>query len=81
MVTCFKRPHARTDALSASDPGAGPRRPSPPPDSWTLMGCLGQFLVESLLLFLGPGAHKIFGGPSKRLFSQSCVNSGDSMAG
>ena len=55
MVTSFKRSHACTAALSASEreAGHGSRPPSTHAsagDSWTLMSCLGQFLVESLLL-------------------------------
>ena len=51
MATSFKRSHAGTAALSAPDPAAGHRRPSPLPEtpghSWA---CLGQSLVGSLVL-------------------------------
>ena len=54
MATCFKRSHAGTAALSAPDPAAGHRRPSPLPEtpghSWA---CLGQSLVGSLLFSPG----------------------------
>ena len=54
MVTCFKRPHARTATLSAPNPAAGHRPPTPlletPGHSWA---SLGQSLVGSLLLFPG----------------------------
>ena len=54
MATSFKRSHARTAALSASDPASGHHQPTPPVEtpghSWA---CLGQFLVGSLLLSPG----------------------------
>ena len=54
MVTCFKRPHAHTAALSAPNSAAGHHQPIPlletPGHSWA---SLGQSLVESLLLFPG----------------------------
>ena len=37
-------------------------------DSWTLTASLGQSLVGSLLLPLGPGAHKVLFVPSQSLF-------------
>ena len=55
IATSFKRSHAPTAALSASDPEAGHHGTTPlletPEHSWA---CLGQFLVGSLLL--SPGA-------------------------
>ena len=33
MVTSFKRSHACTAALSTPDPAAGPRQPTPPPET------------------------------------------------
>jgi len=54
----------------------------PPPthtsagDSWTLTVKSG-----SLLLSLGPGAHRFLFVPSKSLFPQSCVSSGSSLVG
>ena len=54
MATSFKRSHARTAALSASNPASGHHQPTPPLEtpghSWA---CLGQFLVGSLLLSPG----------------------------
>ena len=54
VSTSFKRSHACTAALSASDPEAGHYQPMPPPEtlghSWA---SLGQSLVGSLLLSLG----------------------------
>ena len=54
MVTSFKRPHACTATLSAPNPAAGHRRPTPP---WETPGhsraSLGQSLVGSLLLSPG----------------------------
>ena len=50
----FKRPHACSDALSASNPEAGHLQPTPLPEtpghSWA---CLGQFLMGPLLLSPG----------------------------
>ena len=42
---------------------------------------LVQSLLGSLLLLLGPCAHKVLFAPSKSLFPQSRVNSGKSMVG
>ena len=51
MATSFKRSHARTAALSAPDPAAGHRQPTPLPEtpghSWA---SLGQSLVRLVLL-------------------------------
>ena len=59
MVTSFKRSHARTATLSAPNPAAGHRWPTPAPETpGHSQASLGQSLVESLLL--GPGAHKVF---------------------
>ena len=79
IATSFKRPHARTAALSAPNPAAGHHQPTP---SLATPGhsraSLGQSLVGSLLLSLGPGAHKVLFVPSKSLFPSS-VSSGSSM--
>ena len=40
-----------------------------------------SFLWGHCSFLLGPGAHKVLYVPSKSLFPQSCVNSGDSMVG
>ena len=54
MATSFKRPRACIATLSAPNPAAGHRRPTPLPEtpghSWA---SLGQSLVESLLLSSG----------------------------
>ena len=82
MVTSFKRFHANTGAVSAHDPASGHCQLMPPLElpghSWA---CLGQSLVGSPLLSLGPGVHKIWFMPSKSLFPQSCVSSGSSTVG
>ena len=82
MATSFKRSHAGTAALSAPDPAAGHRRPSPLPEtpghSWA---CLGQSLVGSLLFSPGSWCAQGSVGALKSLFPQSCVSSGDSMMG
>ena len=81
-VTSFKRSHVHTAVLSAPGPAAGHLWPTPlletPAHSWA---CLGQFLVGSLLLSLGPGAHKVLFVPSKSLFPQSCASSDGSIVG
>ena len=81
-VTSFKRSHVHTAELRAPGPAAGHLRPTPlletPAHSWA---CLGQFLVGSLLLSLGPGAHKVLFVPSKSLFPQSCASSDGSIVG
>ena len=86
MVTSFKRFHAHTAALSASDPAAGHRQPSPLPETpGHAQASLGQSLWEHCSFLLGLGAHKGFCVcvcvPSKSLFPQSCVSSGGSMVG
>ena len=57
-------------------------RPNPllktPGHSWA---SLGQSLVGSLLLFSGPGMHKLLFVPNKSLFPQSYASSGCSMVG
>ena len=61
--------HATSDHASARDP-------------WTFTGkSESVFLGGSLLLFLGPGAHKVLFVPSKSLLPQSCVSYGSSMVG
>ena len=55
MATSFRRSHARTAALSASDPGAVHSQPTPPLETpGHSRACMGQFLV-GLLLF-SPGS-------------------------
>ena len=82
MAISFKRPHADRAALSAPGPPAGHCWPTPPLEtpghSWA---SLGQSLVGSLLLLLGPRVHRLLFVPSKSLFLQSCVSSGGSMVG
>ena len=61
MVTSFKRSHACTAALSASNTAPGHCQPMPPPEtpghSWA---CLGQFLVWVSSFLLSPGASMNF---------------------
>ena len=68
MVTSFKRSQAHTTTPSAPNPAAGRCQPTPlletPGHSWA---SLGQSLVESLCLSLGPSAHKV-------LFPQESVS-------
>ena len=52
-----------------------PPTPSSTRDSYPLTGKLGQSLMESLLLFLCPGAHKVLHVLQESI-SQSCVSSG-----
>ena len=73
MVTSFNMFHGHTATLSAPDPAAGHCQATPLleiPGHW--QSSLGQSLVGSLLLFLGPGVHTILFVPSKSLFPQSC---------
>ena len=54
METSFKRSHACTATFSASNPGAGHRRPTPPLETpGHTQASLGQSLVGSLLLSPG----------------------------
>ena len=54
MATSFKRPHACTATLSAPNPAAGHRQPTPPPETpGHSQANLGQSLVGSLLPFPG----------------------------
>ena len=54
MVTSFKRSHACTAALSASDPAAGHRQPTPSLATHEhLQASLGHSLAASLLLSPG----------------------------
>ena len=59
MEISFKRSHACTVILTATNPAAGHHQPTPPLETpGHSQASLGQSLMESLLLFLGPGAHK-----------------------
>ena len=82
MVTSFKRSHAHTSVLSASDLEAGHCQSTPPLEipghTWA---CLGQSLVVSLLLSSGFWCTQILFVPSQSLFLQSCVSSGGSKVG
>ena len=76
METSFKRSHARTAELSTPDPAASHRRPTPPPETpGHSQASLGQSLVGSLLLSPESCLHP------PRVFPQSCVSPGGSMAG
>ena len=82
MVTSFKRSHAGTVTLSAPIPEVGHRRPRP---LRRLLDTHRQLWVSLLQghssFLLGPGVYKLLFVPSKSLFLQSCVRSGDSMVG
>ena len=82
MVTSFKRSHAGTVTLSAPIPEVGHRRPRP---LRRLLDAHRQLWVSLLQghssFLLGPGVYKLLFVPSKSLFLQSCVRSGDSMVG
>ena len=70
MATFFKRSHARTAVLNAPNPAAGHHQPTPPLETpGHSRTSLGQSLVGSLLLFLGPGAHKVLFVPSENLIT------------
>ena len=78
----IQRSHAHSGTLSAPNPAAGHRQPTPLPETpGHSQASLGQSLVGSLLLSPGSWcAHALF-VPSKHLFAQSCVSSGSSMMG
>ena len=60
MATSFKRSHACTATLRAPNPVAGHHRCMPLPETpGPSRASLHQSLVGSLLLFLGPSAHKV----------------------
>ena len=80
MATSFKRSHAHTATLNAPNPAAGHHRPRSPMETpGHSQACLGQSLVESLLLSPESWLHKVLFVPSKILFPQFCVNSGGSV--
>ena len=82
MTTPFKRSHALTATLSAPNPIAGHRRPTPPPETpGHSQASLGQSLVGSLLL--SPGSWCTQGSVCARQesISQSCVSSSSSLVG
>ena len=82
LVTSFKRSHAHTATLNAPNPAAGHHRPRSPMETpGHSQACLGQSLVESLLLSPESWLHKVLFVPSKILFPQSCISSGDSTVG
>ena len=57
-LTSFKRSNASTATLNAPDAAAGHGWPTPPPETpGHSQASLGQFLVGSLLFFLGPSMH------------------------
>ena len=80
MVTPFKSSQSCTATLSASDPAAGHRQPTPLSETLGHSQA-GLGLWGHCTFLLGPGAHKILFVPSKSLFPQSCVIFGGSMVG
>ena len=82
MVTSFNRSHASTATLSAPNPAAAHRRPTPlletPEHSWA---SLGQSLMASLLLSHGSWCIQGSVCALQESISQSCVSSGSSMVG
>ena len=82
IETSFKRSHASTATLSAPNPAAGHRQPTPPQETLDTHGQVWVSLVWGHCSFLpGRGAHKVLFVPSKSLFLQSCISSGGSMVG
>ena len=83
MATSLKRSHECTATLSVSNPAAGHRRPTPPPETpGHLQASLGQSFVGSLLLT--PGSWYTQGfvcALQESVFPQSWVSSGSSMVG
>ena len=82
MVTCFKRSHVCTAALSAL---TLQQATTDPCLCWRLLDTHRQVWVSLFWghcsFLLGPGAHKVLFIPSKSLFPQSCVSSGGSIVG
>ena len=82
MATSLKRSHECTATLSVSNPAAGHRRPTPPPETpGHLQASLGQSFVGSLLLTPGSWYTQGFVCALQESVSQSCVSSGGSMVG
>ena len=82
MATSFKSSHAHTAALSAPDPAAGHRRPTPPSETpGHSEATLDWSLVGSLLL--SPGSWCAQGSVCalQGSVSQFCVSSGCSLVG
>ena len=80
VVTSFKRPCARTAALSSPGPAAGHHLCTLYPHLCcrlldTHRPVWVSFLWDHCSFLLGPGAHEVFFVPSKSLFPQSCVSS------
>ena len=69
MATSFKRSHACTTILSASNPATGHHRPTP---RQRLLDTYGQVWVSLLWghcsFLLGSGMHKVLFVPAKSLF-------------
>ena len=69
MATSFKRPQARTAALSAPEAAAGHFRPAPLQETpGHFRACLGQSLVGSLLLSPGSWCTQGFVGALQECF-------------
>ena len=83
IMSSFKRSPACTTTLSAPNPAAGYRWPTPPLDR--LLDTHRQVWVSLLWGHCsfpqGPGAHKVLFVPFKSLFTQSCVSYGSFMVG
>ena len=81
-ATSFRRLQARTAPLSAPDPAAGHRQPTPPPETpGHSRASLGQSLVVSLRLSPGSWCTQVSVCVRQEFVSQSCVSSGGSMVG
>ena len=81
MANSFKRYHAGTATLSAPNPAASHRQPTPPPETpGHSRANLGQFFVGSLTfswIWCTQGSVYAF----QESVSQSCVSSGSTMLG
>ena len=72
MATSFKRSHAHTAKLSAPNPGAGHRQPTPPPETpGHSQASLGQSLAGSLLLSPGSWCTRFCLCPPRVCFQSS----------
>ena len=82
MTTSFKKSHACTATLSAPNPAAGHRQPTPPLETLDTHGQVWVSLLWGHCSFLlGPGVQKVLFVPSQSLFPQSCVSPGSSVVG
>ena len=85
MATSFKRSHARSHSCAAGLPPALQQATTDPHLHGKLLDAHAQVWVSLLWghcsFLLDPDVHKVLFVPSKSLFPQSCVSSGNSVVG